>query len=276
MAKYSKVRSLVTGNPAMDNFIREVRNSLGELYGETGIKPETSRVVEWDENHALAFSLSNKDGTTIIRNEGSAGNSHYLTLAGSITPRLGFPSPVGDAIEFAAESSGSTSYATGLGDYSLKANDYSVECIVFTHQTDQLGSSNSSVLFQKNGSIALTWPDGGTPPYYASPRYYWWSSSSINTFYAPNPVCVPIAQWSHIMITSSSTVGKRSYVDGRVVATSSSTTNTDTNANAWFIGAPDSASTYRYRGAMARWAYSTTVRPQSYAKLVTAKLNGWV
>lgn len=277
MAATPKVRSLVTGNPGMDTFIREVRAALG---GNSISEPgASSRVVPWDENHALAFSFSNQVGANLVRNEGAAGPSHVLTLGGSVLPRFGFPSPVGDAIEFASETSGATSYLTGLGSYTTKPNDYSVECLVFTHHSDRYGSADSAVLCQKTGVLAMSWPDGGQT--YATPAGYWWQSGVQTSLTAPYQVAVPPGQWSHIMFTASSTAGKRLYVDGRLVSSSTNTNATGTNTNSWFIGAPNAGTVtspfnqYRYFGAMARWSYSTVVRPQSYAKLVSAKLRGW-
>ena len=263
MSGYSKVRQLVTGNPGLDTFIREVRTSLGELQTSVATTPSG---LEWDINHALAFSFS-QTGTTTLRNEGSAGIGYTLTLGGSIQPRLGFPSPVGNAMELASETTG-TSYAYGAGSYPVKTNDFSIEFMAFTHFAPYARTVwDGYVPIKKSSYFYSSLPASGPPSTIDA------VAGSFGTV-PTREVTIPTGQWNHIMFTASSTDGKRLYMNGAIVATNTNTTAVTANTNDWYFGGAD-ATNYKFYGALARFAYSTVVRPQSYAISVTKQMRGW-
>lgn len=278
MAGYGKVRQLVTGDSGMDTFIREVRTSLGELHDAVGASAaSSSRIVPWDSNHTLAFSFSAPEGTGTVKNEGTAGSSYTLRLGGAISPRFGFPSPFGGAVEFASESTTSSSYITGCGTFPTSPNNYSVECMLFTHFApyDMPGGFPGYVPFCKLNVALMTLPQPGPPTSLAMTVYSGAGGTGAIAMTPAQYVTFPTGQWNHVMFTASSTNGKKLYMNGQLIYSSSNTTDTVTNTNDWVFGAGDTVNTYKFYGAIARWAYSNTVRPRSYAIQVTNAMRGW-
>lgn len=280
MAGYGKVRQLVTGDSGMDTFIREVRTSLGELHDATAGASTSSRVVPWDINHKLAYSFANQAGTTFIRNEGSAGQSYGVTVGGTIPPRFGFPSPFSGAVEFASESTTASSLIYGSGSYPVAANNYSLECMLFTHffPYDVTAGDSYAPLWKSNYvgfSIPVKTLSGGiyVPP--TTIDVYMTLTSGAFTVYPAQSVTFPTGQWNHIMFTASSTTGKKLYLNGQLIASVANNADTVTNTNDWTFGAGSSGGLWKFYGAMARFAYSTVARPQSYAIQVTNAMRGW-
>jgi hypothetical protein len=269
MAISSKIRQLVTGDPGMDTFIREVRIAVGSL--EETANTSTAG-LQWDNNHALAYSL-NQLNTTTFRNEGSAGQSYEMRLGGTVLPRLGFPSPVGNAVEIASETT-NPSYIYGAGTFPVKSNDYSVEFMFLTHFAPYTrGTWDGYAAVWKTQYLYSSVPAPGPPSTIDVVTYYTPPASAYSTL-PTRELTIPTGQWNHVLFTASSTSGKRLYFNGAMVSSNTDTSVAVPNTNDWFLGSA-SGGTYKFYGAIARFAYSTVVRPQSYAIAVTTAMRGW-
>lgn len=274
MAGYSKVRSLVTGDAGLDTFVREVRTALASL--DVTSQGASDSVFQWDSNHLLAFPLS-ETNTTTFRNQGSAGNSYYLSSGGLAAPRLGAPSPFGNAVEFPSETNDS-SYLYGAGSFPVRANNYTVEFCFLTHFAPYTYPSWpgfaavwKTQYFYSSVPTPERFPGGGSP---ASIDTVIYNGSTYVSTYPYVPAQIPTGMWNHVMFTASSTAGKRLYLNGSLVGYNSSTANTATNTNDWYLGSA-SGGAYKFYGSLARFAYSGIVRPQSYAWSVTKAMRGW-